>query len=270
MLNDRTYHPAGYLFRLSFMELWRNRFGLVLLVTIPLIFLAVVEGTSGTQTIPIKLFFGDETREILLSQHSVNLVFIGSAVLGFLTAYYAIILFHRNFEYYKYCIGIGLSPASFLAARGLFFLTVILLLGGMISLAVSGMVDIRQAAGLFLGFILIGVIYGIIGGILGVISSDFMVAILGVVLLANLDAGWLQNPVFYTSAQETDLIQWLPAFFPTQVVFAAAFTDDWNSRGLYMSLLLTFVLTIVLFGIIYLKIYRVRRWQNRSDTYVMS
>jgi len=257
-------HPIVRLFQLSWLELWRNRFGLLLLVVIPVIFLAVVEWTSGSQTIPIDLFFRDETRRIPLSQRNVNLVFIGSAVLGFLTAYYAIILFHKNFEYYKYCIGMGLPPASFLAARSLFFLGIIAILGLLISIIVGSMVEIEQIYGLYAGFLLMGIIYGTIGGIMGLLSSDFMVAILGVVLLANLDAGWLQNPVFYSTAQETELIKWLPAFFPTQSVFASAFTTDWNGWTLSMSGLVAAGLSLSMFIIIYLKIRNVYRWETRK------
>ncbi len=53
--------PTGLLFWLSCRELWRNRFGLVLLVVIPPLFLAIVEWTTGELPLPIKLYFQNES-----------------------------------------------------------------------------------------------------------------------------------------------------------------------------------------------------------------
>ena len=261
MLYNRK-HPAIRLFALSFLELWRNKYGLILLITIPVIFLAVVEWTSGEEVIPIELYYQDEIRQVLLTQREVNLVFIGAAVLGFLAAYYAIVLFHKNFEYYKYCISMGLSRVSFLAARCFFFLGLIVTLAMLISVSLWFTIDIRQIFGLLLGFILMGVIYGTIGGIFGLISRDYMVAMLAMVLLANLDAGWLQNPVFYSSAQETEVIKWLPAFFPTQLVFASAFTENWNIWATGMSLFISIFLFTMIISIVYIKTRDVQKWKD--------
>jgi hypothetical protein len=49
--------------------------------------------------------------------------------------------------------------------------------------------------------------------------------ILFIVLLANLDVGWLQNPIFYAEAQNRALIRNLPAFLPSQVSMVSAFSD---------------------------------------------
>lgn len=252
--------PSVRLYSLSFRELWRNRFGLFLLLIIPGVFLAVVEWTSGTGKLPVDLYFPDETKTLLLSQHDINLVFIGTAVSGFLTAYYAILLFNRNFKYFRHCIGMGLSPTGFILARFLFFITVTIILSVYISLSMEWLVTVEHPVRLFIGILSVGMIYGAFGGIVGLISKDIMVAILWVVLLANLDAGWLQNPVFYSSAQKTELIHWLPAFYPTQVVFAAAFTSDWNTRALWLSMLYATVFIVLMLLIIHLKIRSVKKW----------
>ena len=46
-----------------------------------------------------------------------------------------------------------------------------------------------------------------------------------IVLLANIDAGWLQNPIYYADAQNTEIIRALPAYFPSQISMVAAFSD---------------------------------------------
>ncbi len=45
-----------------------------------------------------------------------------------------------------------------------------------------------------------------------------------VVLLTNIDVGWLQNPIFYTEATYREVIRYLPGYFPSQVATVAAFT----------------------------------------------
>ena len=46
-----------------------------------------------------------------------------------------------------------------------------------------------------------------------------------IVLLVNIDVGWLQNPLFYEGAQNQEVIRYLPAYFPSQASLIAAFTD---------------------------------------------
>ncbi len=52
--------------------------------------------------------------------------------------------------------------------------------------------------------------------------------VLFIVLLANIDAGWLQNPVYYTAAQNTELIRRLPAFYPSQIAMVSAFAEEFS------------------------------------------
>jgi hypothetical protein len=233
---------------------------LVFLVIIPPLFLAIVEWTSGTQALPIELYFHAETTRVVLSQRDISLVFIGAAVSGFLTAYYAILLFHRNFDYFRYCIGIGLSPGAFIGARFAFFLTMVVVLALFITWVVGLLATLKNPAGVLLGFLLVGAIYGAYGGMVGLLSRDFMVAVLCVVLLANLDAGWLQNPVFYSTAQESTLIHWLPAFHPTQVVFAAAFSGRLNLWATALSLFYALLFVATMLVVVRLRVRSLRRW----------
>ena len=45
-------------------------------------------------------------------------------------------------------------------------------------------------------------------------------------MLVNIDAGWLQNPLYYHNAGSKWLIEALPAHFPSQVAYQSAFTSD--------------------------------------------
>jgi hypothetical protein len=218
--------------RLSALELWRNPLGLVLLAVIPVVFIGTIWWTANQDAVPLKIFFGNETLQVLLTQRQVGLVFVSAAVSGFLAAYYALILFHNDFGYFRFCAFMGLSPPLFTAARFAAFLGVTALLAAVTTLGLGRVTTLEQPFTVFAGFLLIIVIYGAYGGIVGVLSRSFMTALLWIVLLAQLDAGWLQNPVYYSAAQDSRVIHWLPAFHPCQVVFSGAFTSRNNGAAL--------------------------------------
>lgn len=250
------------LYRLTALELLRNKLGLLLLFVIPAIFLAVVEWTSGEGLLPIKLYFFKQVDTLFLDQREISLVFMSAAVGGFLMSYYAILLFQQDFEYFRYGISMGLKPQTFLTSRFGFFFTLTVILAGFITLIMRGMMPFQNIPAAFAGFILLGLIYGAYGGIVGILTKDFMVAILFVVLLANIDAGWLQNPVFYSTSQQSEIIRWLPAFFPCQFIFSSAFSEKFNLWALLMSMAYASILFVALFFAVLIKIKGVCHGNN--------
>jgi hypothetical protein len=250
------------LYRLTALELLRNKLGLLLLFVIPTIFLAVVEWTSGEGLLPIKLYFFKQIDTLLLDQREISLVFMSAAVGGFLMSYYAILLFQQDFEYFRYGISMGLKPHTFLTSRFGFFFTLTAVLAAFITLIMRGMMPFRNMPAALAGFILLGLIYGAYGGIVGILTKDFMVAILFVVLLANIDAGWLQNPVFYSTSQQSEIIRWLPAFFPCQFIFSSVFSEKFNLWALLMSLVYASILFAALFFAVLIKIKGVYHGNN--------
>jgi hypothetical protein len=231
-------------------ELIRNRLGLILIFVIPTLFLAVVEWTTGEGTLPIKLYFFKQIRQVFINTREISLVFMAAAIGGFLMSYYAVLLFHKDFEYFRYCIFMKLSPVTFIASRFCFFFSLVTVLSVYTTLLMRSMMSFSQIGAALLGFLLLGAIYGAYGGIVGILSKDFMIGILFVALLANIDAGWLQNPVFYSTAQQSELIRWLPAFFPCQFIFSAIFSGETNLWAALMSLLYA----SVLFGVLFLAV----------------
>ena len=238
------------LYRLSALELIRNRFGLILLFIIPVLFLAVVEGTTGQGSLPVKLYFFHGTVPLFLPAKEISLVFMAAAVSGFLTAYYAVLLFHQDFAYYRYCVSLSLSPRIFALSRFSFFFTLVAALAALVLAVLAVMLPMRQVGAAFAGFLLLGTVYGSYGAAVGLLSKDYMVAVLLIALLANLDAGWLQNPVFYSSAQQGGFIRWLPAFYPCQFIFSALFAGRVNWWALLLSFLYALGFLALLFAVI--------------------
>lgn len=254
MPHDITAISAVY--RLSVIELFRNKLGLVLLVLLPCVFISIGLATAGKSQIPIKLYLPAGIENLLLTQQDIMLVFISASVNGFLTAYFALLLFQQNFAYYRYSVFVGLPPSAFIIGRFTFFITIASLLAAMTTLLNAHYVQLLQPFQVFLGFLFLGIIYGSFGGIIGSLSKDFLVAFLGIFLLTDLDAGWLQNPVYYSSSQENEFLHWLPAHFPTQLVFSSAFTNKSNAIAWYGSagyVILAFNLLFILIS------FRMRR-----------
>jgi hypothetical protein len=260
----RTWTTLVCLTELSLRELWRNKLGLVLLLGIPALFIGVVVWTSGRLPVPIKIFYAEETVRVVLSQQSITLVFASAAVTGFLVAYYALVLYHQDFEYYRYSVFLGLRPGTFTAARFVLFLLLSAAISLLITVMLSRLVELRQPALVFAGFMLVGVMYGVCGGIIGSLSRSFLPALLIAALLVDLDAAWLQNPVYYSWAQDSFLIRALPAFYPCQMLFASAFTPRGNTLATVRGLAYAGGLTAILFMVVHLRLRRL--WRSRKST----
>jgi hypothetical protein len=258
----QTGRALACLLELSLRELWRNKLGMVLLVGIPAIFIAVVVWTAGRLPVPIKLFYAAETLRVVLPQKSITLVFASAAVTGFLVAYYSLVLYHQDFEYYRYGVFLGLRPGVFAGARFLLFLLLSGAIALLITTALGLLIELEQPAAVFLGFLLTGVTYGACGGIIGSLTRSFLPALLIAALLVDLDAAWLQNPVYYSWAQDSALIHCLPAFYPCQALFAAAFTPRGNLRAVLGALAYAGGLTAVLFFIVHVRFRGV--WRRHS------
>jgi len=255
---------AGHLFLLSLREAWRNSMGMILFFSIPVVFLGAVQLTAGEGFVSVRLFYPAEEVGILLTVRHVAMVFAAAAVNGFLAAYYALILFHQDFEYFRFCTFSGLHPAVLLAGRfGFFFLLVLLLSAGTTALT-AALVPVNHPASMFAGFLLIGVVYGACGGIAGTMTRDFLLAFLVVALLADIDAAWLQNPVYYSAGQNIGLIRWLPAFYPSQMIFASGFTEDPNALAVAGSLAYAAGLLVVLLCILLIRLRPLRQGRQHS------
>ena len=90
---------------------------------------------------------------------------------------------------------------------------------------------------LVIGLVLIGFVYGSYGLLVGSLIKGELEGILLIVLLVNVDAGWLQNPLFYAEAQNQIIIRFLPAYYPSQTAIIASFTDYSAINAIFNSLL---------------------------------
>lgn len=212
--------------KLLFKELLRRRVTLLMLFIVPALFNVVILVTTAQQDIPVMFgMLSDQSVEIV-SRRSMAFVFLGVAAVGFLTSFLGFYLVFRRTEADRRLALCGYRPDEIIIAK----LTVLLLI--IASIAIYEGLIIRPffeplhfervLLGLFLG----GLVYGCYGLLVGAVSLHELEGIFLIVLLANIDIGWLQNPSYYKDSTSQAVIESLPGFLPTQLASLGAFTDE--------------------------------------------
>jgi hypothetical protein len=228
-------------------ELLRSRLVLILLLVIPSVFYTIVALTTTDRLIAFKLAAISQQPLIQVSERSESLVFIGTAVTGLLASYLALGLMQKQSEVNRRLVLCGYRPSELIVSKLAVLLGVIVLVG----LYVGGLLPIffrpQRLALTVMGFALVGFVYGSYGLLVGALFRRELEGILFIVLLANIDAGWLQNPVYYAGAQNQFIIRALPAYFPSQLGMIGAFTRHALTRPLVCSLCYGLVLLLVAF-----------------------
>jgi len=219
---------AGRVFlnaKMTLREILRSPLTITLLFVIPLVFFAVVAYTTSTDPVVFGLPAVSDKTVISVDQRHASLVVIGSAAVGFLSAFMMMTVMQRNAQAHRRLILGGQPVTEMLFAKFL----VLGVTAGAVTLFVGILLRIWfeplhwgvTVQGLFT----IGLVYGAYGMLVGSIARRDLEGILLVVLLANIDAGWLQNPVYYSNAPNSEFIRILPAFYPVQAAIIGSFTD---------------------------------------------
>jgi len=210
--------------RMSVRELLRSRIAVTLFLIIPTLFYAVILLTTTHKEIVFRLASVSEEMFIRVSQRQEALVFIGLAAVGLLTSFLALNLTQKHADANRRLILCGYTASELLSSKFLTLAGLIVGIGVYISILLLLFFEPRRLPLVFLGFMLAGFVYGCYGLMIGAIFRRELEGILLIVLLANIDIGWLQNPIYYADAQNTFIIRHLPAYFPSQVSMTAAFS----------------------------------------------
>lgn len=211
--------------RMTALELLRSRIVLVLLLTIPTLFYGLVALTTAERQVVFRLPSVSADAQATVSERSEALVFIGLAAVGLLTAFVAMTLVQRGVEAHQRLVLCGYRPSEVIGAKLAALLCVVLVVGAWACGGLLVFFAPVRAWGTWLGFLLAGWVYGCYGLFIGAVVRRELEGVLCVALLANVDIGWLQNPLFYAEAQNRAVIRWLPAFFPSQVAMVSAFSE---------------------------------------------
>lgn len=215
-------------------EVLRNRTAVSLLLLVPTILYLVIHATSGDRPVPFEL----RTRDgglLVGSEHALSLLFMGSTAVCGLMAFLSFVLTWRSIPTDRRLVFEGFHPAELLGARAIVVsgVSTIVALHVTVLLLVFHRPD--RLGAVFLGFLAGGLLYGFLGILIGVLSRRELDGILAILLLVNIDPGWLQNPVYYAGAQHRALIHWLPSHHACQVTMLGAFTGESLLRELALA-----------------------------------
>ena len=242
-------------FIMTTKELLRRRIVILLLFLIPTLFYAIVALTTTERTIAFKLASISEDTFVEVSERSESLIFIGIAAVGLLTSFLALNMVQKNADANRRLILCGYRPAELIVAK----LLVLAAVTTLIATYVAGMLLLffrpQHFPLVIIGFALGGYVYGCYGLLIGSIFRRELEGILFIVLLANIDAGWLQNPLFYAEAQNKAIIRNLPAYFPSQTSIISAFADHSITSPVLWSLVYG---TVLLSGAVLIYWWRAR------------
>ena len=205
-------------------ELLRNQTAVALLFLVPTILYLLIHATTGERAIAFQLSgHGNATLEG--SERNLSLLFMGTTAMCGLAAFVAFVLTWRSIQTDRRLVFEGYRPSVLLAAKML----VVACAAAAVALYVAGLLLFfylpERLAGVFLGFFVGGLTYGLLGVLIGVLSRRDLDGILAILLLVNVDPGWLQNPVFYAEAHNRGIIHWLPAHHSCQLVMLSALTE---------------------------------------------
>lgn len=215
----------------------RRRIILISLVVIPVVFLTIVELTAPTRIIPFRLASLDFKLFIRESLKEIALVFFAVTSSGFLVSLLALNLIQIESDVNRRLVICGYHPFEILLSNLLALLLMILSIAVYIGLLINSFVPISHLAAFIFGLMLIGFVYGCYGLAIGSLIKGKLEGVFFIVMLANIDSGWLQNPMYYAEAHNNVIIRYLPAYFPSQSAIIAAFTDYSGINARFFSIL---------------------------------
>ncbi len=217
--------------------LLRRRIILISLIMIPVVFLTIVELTAPTRIIPFRLASLDNRIFIRESLKEIAQVFFAVTSSGFLSSLLALFLIQIENDVNRRLVICGYHPFEILISSLLALLILILTIAVYIGLLINSVVSISHLPAFIFGLMLIGFVYGCYGLAVGSLIKGKLEGVFFIVMLANIDSGWLQNPMYYAEAQNNIIIRFLPAYFPSQSAIIAAFTDYSGANARFCSLL---------------------------------
>lgn len=203
----------------------RQKIVIVLILIIPAFFLTIVEFTTSDRMLPFKLASLDDDVFVNISEKGISFIFFAVASSGFLVSFLALNLIQKNNEVNRRLILCGYHPIELLLAILLALFLAIVLIAVYVGLLTNAYYALDHTGRFILGLVLIGFVYGSYGMAVGSLLKGELEGILMIVLLVNIDVGWLQNPLFYAEAQNQIIIRFLPGYFPSQTAIITAVTD---------------------------------------------
>lgn len=237
--------------RLLLLDLSRRRIALLLLFLVPALFEAVVLATTASRQAQLTIASLVEDDALIqtpesppdpfdtalddngsrnVDERQLSLVFLGTAAVGFLACFLAFTLVHKRRVVDSRLVLAGYRAHEVLIAKVLVLVVLGLLLAAYETAMLAPWVVPRSPLLVAEGLFFCAITYGCLGLLVGALAHQELEGIFGIVLLTNVDVGWLQNPIYFAHSQRRALIRALPGYGPVQLAVVGAFSDD-HPRG---------------------------------------
>ena len=206
-------------------EAARNRTACVLALVLPLLFNGLTLLMTSERIVVFQLASISLEPDIEVPARSEGLVFMALIAIGFMSAFFGVNLIQRHGRTNRRLVLCGYRPFELVLSK-LIVLSGSVAIVSLYCLALMTPFFIpRHPTSVFAGLALVGYVYGCYGLLMGTIWRRELESIFSVILLTNIDVGWLQHPVFYAEAENKTFIHWLPAYWPVQAAMTGAFSD---------------------------------------------
>jgi hypothetical protein len=210
---------------MSMRELLRNRLILVLAALVPLLSFGVAVVSTQDRPVAVRLARAPTAELLMVSERSQAILFLGIAAVGLMGAFFGANLVQRRVEVNRRLVLCGYRTSELVMAK-LGVLFVIIVASALYTLALLLLLlDVERPLGVLVGFGLAAFVYGAYGLCVGSIFRRDLEAVFAILLLINIDAGWLQNPIYYLHTRSPWLVESLPGHLPAQTALLAALTS---------------------------------------------
>jgi hypothetical protein len=209
---------------MSLRELVRSRVMLVLAALVPLLSFALAVASTREGVVAVRLARAPTAELLLVSERAQALLFLGIAAVGLIGAFFGASLVQRRVEVNRRLVLCGYRATELIAAKLGVLLFIVLASTLYALLLLVLLLDLERPLGVLLGLALAAFVYGAYGLCIGSIFRRDLEKVFAIVLLINVDAGWLQNPIYYLNTRSPWLVESLPGHFPAQTTFLAALT----------------------------------------------
>ena len=212
-------------------ELARKRLALVLALCVPAVFFCVAFATESNQLVRVRLAAG-AGQDRLVEELDLTLLFVSIAATGLVSAFFASSLIQRQRDANRRLVQCGFQASELIASRLVVLLGIVAATTLLVALALELLrrLDLfsnpQFPAGVLLGITAGAFVHGCYGLLVGTLFRQELESIFAILVLINIDAGWLQNPIYYRNAGSKWLIEALPAHFPSQIAYLSAFTAE--------------------------------------------
>jgi hypothetical protein len=247
-------------------QITRQRMALLLFFVLPPLLLGIVVLTSrADQSFGFTLPALRGAPTLFASPRELTLLFVGLAAAGLFTSFVALSAIQENAEADRRLTLLGLDPVTTALGRALALLVVSATAACFICALVWSFLPSARMGLVALALFHGAIVYGAFGLVVGALLRGRLEGVLVIALVVQLDAGWLQNPVYYADATSSAVLHALPAYLPSQSALAGAFGGPSPGAPLAWSSLYALVLLAIAVVTERARAARPRRVEPRAE-----